>query len=115
MIHEVDDESAYLFMGYLAEWLCDARPEDVTPQILARVQEFALWCEEQPSGATAGDDALTILVVAFYEKLFSREHTRAILPRLIPKADFERNADYLKTWVGEENYSKASHYYAQTA
>ena len=47
MIHEVDDESAYLFMGYLAEWLCDARPEDITPQMSAMSDVNSLGYEHR--------------------------------------------------------------------
>jgi hypothetical protein len=59
------------------------------------------------SGKDAGDDIYTILVVGFYENLFEAQSTRALLPRLMPLKDLTQNADYLRQWVGAENYEKA--------
>lgn len=109
-VHRGDEKLPYLMMGHLAEWLKSTPQTAITPELLARVQAFAAWCEEQPSGRTAGDDLLTILVVGFYEKLFQAEHLRALLPQLISKDTFTQNAEYLRTWVGDENYEKAARY-----
>jgi len=105
-VSEGDDELPYLVMGYLADWLKELG-DAVTPEIIERVVAFARWCESHSRGKDAGDDVLTIFVVGFYEHLFDSACTRRILPRLIPREDLKRNADYLRQWIGVENYDMA--------
>lgn len=109
LIHRGDEELPYMMVGHIADWLA-ALPE-ISPEIVERVQAFALWCEDQPSGQTAADDILTILVVGFYEPLFEHKKTRFLLPKIVSKETFERNAAYFKSWVGAENYEKAARHY----
>jgi hypothetical protein len=45
-------------------------------------------------------------VVGFYERLIKSESARCLVPKLIPRQEIVRNAEYLKTWVGEECYKK---------
>jgi hypothetical protein len=106
-----DEELPYLAMGSVVDWLRSLSPSQITPDIMQRVTEFRGWCEQQPRGETAGDDVYTVLVVAFYEKLFAKDVTRRLIPRLIPKDDLIQNAEYLKTWVGSENYQLALEQY----
>ena len=108
---EEDEMWPYMVMGFVVEWLRSLSPEQITPEIVSRLREFRDWCEEQPRGETAGDDLYTVLVVGFYEELFRDEVTRRLIPRLIPKDDLIQNAEYLKTWVGDENYQLALEQY----
>jgi hypothetical protein len=112
---EGDEELPYLLMGYLADWLKELRKEALTPEIINRVIMFTRWCEEQPRGKDAGDDVLTIFTVGFFEALFDSETTRAILPKITTRDDIVTNADYLRAWVGGENYDKALKLYAPKA
>jgi hypothetical protein len=105
----------YVLMSCLAEWLAEQPLRQITPELVGRVVTFARWCEEQPRGDTATDDLYTILVVGFFEHLFQADTTRALLPKVMPRDLVVNNADYLKTWVGEENYSKALTQYAPNA
>jgi hypothetical protein len=100
----------YSLMGMLADWL-KASPT-ISPEVIQRVQGFTSWCEDQARTETAADDILTIMWVGFYEPLFEAEHTRALLPKIISKETFERNAAYFKSWVGEENYEEAKKHFA---
>ena len=111
-IVEGDDESPYLMMSLVARWIKDtaSREEDLLVAT-ARLKAFVQWCEEEPRGDTAGDDVLTIVVVSLYEKLFDQESTRKLVPNIMTKVDFVRNAEYLKTWVGAENYDATSKYF----
>lgn len=110
-----DEELPYVMIGRVTEWLIRLPREAVTPEIVARAQAFTAWCEEKPSGETAADDVHTILVVGFYEKLFESEEGRALLPKFISNEDLTRNADYLKTWVGNSNYVKATNAFPHNA
>lgn len=105
-LSEGDEELPYLLMNYLADWLKELG-EELTPAIVERIVEFARWCENQPPGKDAGDDIYTILAVGFYEHLFDSPSTRRLLPHLISCDELKNNADYLRHWVGEENYNRA--------
>jgi hypothetical protein len=106
-----DEELPYLVMGSVVDWLRSLSASQITPDIARRIREFRDWCERQPRGETAADDVYTVLVVAFYEKLFRDDVTRRLIPRLIPKDDLIQNAEYLKTWVGSVNYQLALEQY----
>jgi hypothetical protein len=110
-LSEGDQELPYLLVGYLADWLKETPSDEITPALVKRVVEFTRWCEGQPSGRDAGDDIPTIMVVGFYEKLFEHESTRLLIPHLMPREHVTRNADYLRQWVGDENYEKALRQY----
>jgi len=106
-LSEGDEQYPYLVMGSVVEWLRSLSTSEITPDIVTRLREFRDWCERQPRGATASDDIYTILVVGFYEKLFAVDVTRRLIPRLIPRGDLIQNAEYIKSWVGSENYQLA--------
>jgi len=72
-----------------------------------RVRAFSDWCKEQPRAETAKDDLFTIVAVALWEPLIASDSARRLIPRLIPRCDLESGEDYLKAWVGEDNYRKA--------
>mgnify|MGYP001767606633 CR=1 FL=1 len=76
-------------------------------QSLRRVVDFGKWCERQPRGESARDDILTIWVVGFLEELFDSDVTRPLIPHLVPKETLITNAEYLKTWVGPDDYQSA--------
>ena len=97
----------YLQMNCLAQWLQALPPGAINPPLIGRVKSFFDWCEQQPAGADASNDIYTMFVVGFYEKLFEAEVTHPLIAHLVSKDDLLRNADYLKTWVGEDNFAKA--------
>ena len=111
MAFDDNADEPYPLMTMLAEWLDHVLAEANTTELVKRVKAFTRWCEDQPRGETAADDILTILVVGFYEQLFATEHTRALLPKIVSKKEFAQNAEYLKDWVGAENYEKAAKYF----
>lgn len=104
-IHPGDAELPSMLMHHLAGWLKEMPA--ISPSVTKRVVEFCRWCEAQPRGEEASDDLLTNLVVSFYEPLFEFASTRALLPKLIPPEDLAANAEYLRRWVGSENYEEA--------
>ena len=89
-------------MACAADWLTDLRPENITPEVIQRFRGFNKWCSEE-----GGEETVSALIVSLHEHLFLRENTRKMLPLLIPKEDVIHNADYLKKWVGSDNYAKA--------
>ena len=104
---QVDKALPYALMSNLVSFL-DAQSTPVLPAaLIGRVQEFNLWCQQQPRGDNAGDDVLTILVVSLYEPLIESEKLRGVVPQLIAKSDMVDNKDYLVRWVGQENYDRA--------
>jgi len=102
-----DEDVPYIVMGSVVDWLKETGTSGFPPEIVQRVIEFTEWCEAQPRGGTAGDDVYTILVVSFYEGLFRSDVTRCLLPRIVPKDELLNNAEYLKHWVGDENFRLA--------
>lgn len=110
-ISEGNEGLPYVVMGCVADWIKRLPKESLTPELINRLVSFTKWCEEQPRGIDAADDLLTILTVSFYEKLFDSDRTRPLLPRFISRENFVTGADYLRTWVGAENYDKAFKHY----
>ena len=104
----------YVQMAYVVEWLEHMRDADFTPEVGERIRRFVNWCEEQPRGNDAGDDLYTVLVVAFYERMFDSERTRSLLPKILSYEDIITNAEYYKSWVGAENYDKALQQYGRS-
>jgi hypothetical protein len=105
-IHSGDEELPYQLMHYVVEWLQEFRSDALTPDVIQRVQDFSQWCEDQPRGEQAKDDVFTILAVGFWESLFESDSTRTLVPRLMSRADVQANSEYLKGWVGSDNYEK---------
>ena len=99
-------ELPYLLMNCLVDWLKELG-DAITPAIIGRVVTFAHWCEDQPRSQDAGDDLFTIYICGFFEDLFKSASTRRILPHLVTRDDLIHNADYLRQWVGVENYERA--------
>ena len=104
---EIDADLSYMLMNTLAEWLGSLPPHELTPDIVNRVMAFTQWCRKQPRGEDASDDLLTIWTVGFYEKLFCSETSRSLIPKLMSRKELTLNAEYLKHWVGEDDYRKA--------
>ncbi|MEA3211686.1 MAG: hypothetical protein QOE70_4743 [Chthoniobacter sp.] len=102
-----DEELPYMLMHHLADWLKELPAGGITSSITSRVVAFCRWCEQQPRGEQAADDLYTILVVGFYESLFKSASTRVLLPKVLPPEDIAANAEYLRTWVGKDNYNEA--------
>jgi hypothetical protein len=110
-ISEGNEGLPYVVMGCVADWIKKVPKEALTPELVDRLVSFAKWCEGQPRGDDAGNDLPTILTVSFYEPLFDSDTTRPLLPRFISLENFIAGADYLRTWVGVENYDKAFKHY----
>jgi len=106
-----DEELSYMLMVHLAEWLKGLSTDELNQQLVDKIVSFVNWCEEQPRGKDASEDMLTILVVGFFESLFDSDVTRPLIPKLISRDDFIANADYLRLWIGNENYEITSKYY----
>ena len=97
----------YLVLAYLSYWLQELQPAEITEELIGKVVDLSDWCREQPRTKSAEDDMLTIWVVAFFEHLFDDKKTRSLIPRLETSENLIVNAEYLKAWVGEENYELA--------
>jgi hypothetical protein len=69
--------------------------------------EFDRWCVEQPPGASAEDDLLTIEVVALREKLFKYDELMPLIPHLMSREELLENREYLATWVGADRLQAA--------
>lgn len=102
-----DAELPYVVMGSVVDWLNDMGESGLSPEIVQRVIEFTKWCEAQPRGNGVANDAYTILVTALYENLFKSDVTRRLLPHILPKDELIKNAEYLKRWVGDEDFRLA--------
>ncbi len=94
----------YVQMNGIVEWLQSLPAGAIDAAMIGRVKSFYDWCAAQPRGKTADDDIYTMFIVGFYEKLFRYESTHSLITHLASKDDLVRNAQYLKSWVGEENY-----------
>jgi hypothetical protein len=100
-----DAELSYLQMHSIVHWLVSLPTDQLTGSpLIARLKDFADWCETQPEGAGASDDIYTIFVVGLLESLFSREETRRLIPHLVPQKRYIESASYLRQWVGDSEY-----------
>lgn len=106
-VYDGDKELPYMMMVNLASWLKEI-PAPLNPVLVGNIVKFARWCESQPRGTGAENDMLTIFAVGFLEELFDSDATQALLPVLMSKEELHENSDYLKRWVGAENYEMAS-------
>jgi len=102
-----DMDLPYVVMGSVIHWVNDLGIAKLTPEVVQRLVDFTKWCETQPRGESAADDICTILVVAFYEKLFRSDVTRCLLPHILPRDELIKNAEYLKRWVSDEEFQLA--------
>jgi hypothetical protein len=109
-----EEDGAYILMHRIVEWLQSAPPTAITAETVERLRSFWNWCEDQPRGESGKDDLYTIFIVGFWENLFDSESTRPLIPQLMPREEMLANADYLKQWVGAENYQQALDEYDRT-
>ena len=93
-------------MTYLADWLRHLPRNEISQQIIKRIQDFDKWCHQQARGTDADDDILTILTVSFYEDLTNTSSGRFVLSKLLKKQDVISNKEYYQHWIGKENYQK---------
>jgi hypothetical protein len=107
LVSEGDDQLPYVLMSDFVHLLESKAHPELPSEILGRVLEFKLWCENQPRGADAGTDTLTIFVVGFFESVLESDKLRYLVPKLISKMDLVNGRDYLMSWVGEDNYRRA--------
>ena len=95
----------YLFVAEVADWLASLPEEERTETVEARANSFMDWCEEQPREKDAGADILTIMVIAFVERLLLVD-AGTWIRRLVPLETLMRDPPYWKQWVGEERYAR---------
>ena len=100
-------------MRHVAEWVIGLPSEGLSPEVIERIRGFSDWCGQQARTKTAKDDLLTVVAVGLWEPLMKSDSARRLIPHLMPRSDVESGADYLKAWVGEENYRKALSEYDQ--
>ena len=105
-LFEGDEELPYVVIGYVADWVRSLALHDITRDLIKRLQGFSNWCHSQPEGQTAADDLNTILVVGLYESLATTESGRRALSYLMTKKELESSSDYMKQWLGIEDYTK---------
>jgi len=108
-----DPSLPFLVIRHLVDWLGELHPSQLTPDLNRRLVDFADWCEQE-RGPTAETDPYTIWVVGFFENLFDSASTRRLIPKLKPKEELVANAEYLRCWVGAENYELALREYETT-
>jgi len=113
--HDGDEILPYVMMGHIADWLAEGRPHHSDPSIAQRLSSFCEWCESQPQGKTASDDVLTVLCVAFYEKLIETPTIRTLVPQLMPKSIFMQNKDYFTSHCGAESVAATLNEYKKNA
>jgi hypothetical protein len=104
---EGDEQLPYVLMANLVAFLEKQADPTLPPEILRRVKEFNLWCQNQSRGEDSGSDALTIVVVGLFERVLASHKLHYLVPTLISKADLVESRNYLVSWVGEENYGRA--------
>lgn len=102
---QADADEPYALMNHLAEWIMEMNNH--AEPLIARLAQFAEWCESQPSGEGPSEDPLTILVIGFYEALFESPATQELLPKLASRKTLVENADYFRAWIGDDNYRRA--------
>jgi hypothetical protein len=106
-IGEHNSELPYLVVGAVVERLRTVAKPSFDPNVVQRVVEFDRWCVEQPPGASAEDDLLTIEVVALREKLFKYDELMPLIPHLMSREELLENREYLATWVGADRLQAA--------
>ena len=62
---------------------------------------------DQPRGATAADDIMTIQIVGFPEELFKHDELLPLVPQLMTHEELLMNGKYLTQWVGADRYQAA--------
>jgi hypothetical protein len=102
---ERNRELPYLQMHVLADWVAGLPGDLPSTEVIARVKDFAAWCEIQPRSENAGSDIFTIFTVGFFEKIFKERQSRALVPHLVSKDPLIASADYLRRWVEEDDYN----------
>lgn len=113
LISGVDDfdEDNYDYLSFLAlrkmiDWVSAFPSSDKNPELISRISKFKEWCENQQSGDSAENDIYTMFIVNFYEELFKENSTRILIPFLTDRDELIHNQEYLKDWVGEDNFNK---------
>lgn len=106
-VFDGDEELPYLMARHLVDWLSVVAAPRLDQEVVRRVVEFHQWCQEQPSGASAEDDILTIEAVGFIEDLFEHDELLPLIPRLFRKEELRRSRDYWIAWVGKDRYDAA--------
>jgi|GEM_PF-3157847 len=101
-----DEELPYLYFSYIAWWIESLPRSEVTTEIISRISSFGDWCGEQPEDNDASDHLPTILMVSLYEGLGASDSGRRVLSQIWPEDYVRDSADYLKQWIGKEDYEK---------
>jgi hypothetical protein len=94
-------------------WLAfDSAYNSGDTKLIAAVYAFALWCAQQPRGASAAEDLPTCVSVCFIEHIPTNQKALDDMPRWLTRADVERLKDALSYHVGEDGYARILKRYA---
>ncbi len=103
---EWDYLGGYSSMGELVDWVIEESKKGVTKQLINRIKDFTNWCDNQPRGASASDDILTIHQVAFFEDLCQDKNTHVLIRELADKDLFIAGKAYYIDRIGQDNYEQ---------
>src|SRR5215470_6692676 len=91
LLSEVEQaETPYLLWFGLRRAFNNAYSSRRNESLIARIYEFAHWCEEQPRGATAEADLATCVSVSFFEHIAESPAARDDMPRWFSKEEFSK-------------------------
>ena len=79
---------------------------EISDDLIRRISDFGDWCVSQPEGEGASDHLATILMVGLYESLGSSESGRRVLSRIWPREYVLDGQEYLRQWLGVQDYDK---------
>jgi hypothetical protein len=74
--------------------------------LIARIYEYADWCETQPRGETADDDLLTCVSVCFFEEIPTCEPARDDMPNWFTEEDFKDMRDVFRYHFSDAEFEK---------
>jgi hypothetical protein len=103
---EGDEELPYVYFSYIAWWIESLPVPEVSDAIIQRISSFGDWCFSQPEGKDASDDLATILMVGLHESLGSSDSGRRLLSRIWQQEYVLSSEEYLRQWLGNEDYRK---------
>ena len=103
---EGDEELPYVCFNYIAWWIESLPRAEITDGLIARIVSFGDWCHAQPEGKDASDDLPTILMVGLHENLGASDSGRKVLSGIWPEDYVRDSEDYLRQWLGAEDYEK---------
>jgi hypothetical protein len=74
--------------------------------LIARIYEFAHWCEEQPRGATAETDLATCVSVSFFEHIIELSEARDDMPRWFSLEEFNKMESVFRYHLSDKDFDQ---------